>query len=193
MMKKFGYLLIIVVCLTINCNAQKLKVFRGVVVDKDTIADIYLKDIYILAFKKGTSTKEQRRKTRLFNNVVKVYPYARSAAKILEEYDKMLAGLPEKKQKALMKEAEKTLRKQYANDLEKMTFTQGLILLKLVDRETGKTTYHIVDELRGSFNAFLYQSVARLFDYDLKVNYDPNGKDKDIEYIVRLIEDGNTN
>ncbi len=192
-MKNIGYLLILVFSISFTAQAQKLKVFPGVIVGRDTMADIYLKDVYILAFKKGTSAREQRRKTKLFNNVMKVYPYARSAAKTLEEYDKMLAGLPERKQKALMKEAEKNIRNQYAAEIEKMTFTQGIILLKLVDRETGKTTYHIVDELRGAFNAFLYQSIAKLFKYDLKENYDPNGKDKEIEHIVRLIEEENSN
>lgn len=174
-------------------NAQKVKIFRGVIVDRDTIANIPLNNVYILGFKEGTSNKEKRRKTRLVNNILKVYPYARTAAQVLEKYDKMLVGLPEKEQKALMKEAEKNLRKQYLGDIEKMTFTQGIILLKLVDRETGKTTYKIVDELRGSFQAFFYQSIARLFKYNLKNNYDPKGKDKEIEQIVRMIEEGEFN
>ena len=189
---------IIGLCILMCCslqyvNAQKVKIFRGVIVDRDTIANIPLNNVYILGFKEGTSNKEKRRKTRIVNNILKVYPYARTAAQVLEKYDKMLVGLPEKEQKALMKEAEKNLRKQYLGDIEKMTFTQGIILLKLVDRETGKTTYKIVDELRGSFQAFFYQSIARLFKYNLKNNYDPKGKDKEIEQIVRMIEDGEFN
>ncbi|MFA7401488.1 MAG: DUF4294 domain-containing protein [Bacteroidales bacterium] len=189
---------IIGLCILMCCglqyvNAQKVKIFRGVIVDRDTIANIPLNNVYILGFKEGTSNKEKRRKTRLVNNILKVYPYARTAAQVLEKYDKMLVGLPEKEQKALMKEAEKNLRKQYLGDIEKMTFTQGIILLKLVDRETGKTTYKIVDELRGSFQAFFYQSIARLFKYNLKNNYDPKGKDKEIEQIVRMIEEGEFN
>ena len=189
---------IIGLCILMCCglqyvNAQKVKIFRGVIVDRDTIANIPLNNFYILGFKEGTSNKEKRRKTRLVNNILKVYPYARTAAQVLEKYDKMLVGLPEKEQKALMKEAEKNLRKQYLGDIEKMTFTQGIILLKLVDRETGKTTYKIVDELRGSFQAFFYQSIARLFKYNLKNNYDPKGKDKEIEQIVRMIEEGEFN
>jgi hypothetical protein len=189
---------IIVLCILTYCSlqyvdAQKLKIFKGVIVDRDTIANIPLNNVYILGFKNGTSNREKRRKTRLVNNILKVYPYARAAAQVLEKYDKMLVGLPEKEQKALMKEAEKNLRKQYLGDIENMTFTQGIILLKLVDRETGKTTYKIVDELRGSFQAFFYQSIARLFKYNLKDNYDPKGKDKEIEQIVRMIEDGEFN
>lgn len=174
-------------------QAQKMKIFRGVIVDRDTIALINLNDVFIISFKDGTSLREQRRKTKLIKNIIKVYPYARSAAIILENYDKQLAGLPENQQKELMKQAEKDIRKKYTSTIERMTFTQGILLLKLVDRETGKTTYNIVDELRGSFSAFLYQSIARLFKYNLKDNYDPNGKDKEIEHIVRLIEDGRLN
>ena len=188
-MKKIGILLTLTLAFNLIIQAQKIKIFPGVVVDRDTIASIQLNDIYILAFKEGTSKKEIRRKTRLFCNVLKVYPYARSAANILEEYDKMLAGLPEKEQKALMKEAERKIKKQYTKEIERLTFSQGIILLKLVDRETGKTTYRIVDELRGAFTAFFYQTIARLFKYNLKENYDPNGADKEIEHIVRLIEE----
>ncbi len=188
-MKKIGILLTLTLAFNLIIQAQKIKIFPGVVVDRDTIASIQLNDIYILAFKEGTSKKEIRRKTRLFRNVLKVYPYARSAANILEEYDKMLAGLPEKEQKTLMKEAERKIKKQYTKEIERLTFSQGIILLKLVDRETGKTTYRIVDELRGAFTAFFYQTIARLFKYNLKENYDPNGADKEIEHIVRLIEE----
>ena len=188
-MKKIGILLTLTLAFNLIIQAQKIKIFPGVVVDRDTIASIQLNDIYILAFKEGTSKKEIRRKSRLFRNVLKVYPYARSAANILDEYDKMLAGLPEKEQKALMKEAERKIKKQYTKEIERLTFSQGIILLKLVDRETGKTTYRIVDELRGAFTAFFYQTIARLFKYNLKENYDPNGADKEIEHIVRLIEE----
>ncbi len=187
---KIKFLIILFFGIILSTSAQKLKVFRGVIVDRDTIAHIPLNDIYILEFKPGTKAKEKRRKTRLFYNVVKMYPYARSAANILDEYDKKLVGLPKNTQKAMMKEAEKSIRKQYTADIERMTFSQGVILLKLVDRETGKTTYHIVDELRGAFTAFFYQTIARIFKLNLKDNYDPNGKDKEIEQIVRLIEDG---
>ena len=131
--------------------------------------------------------------TRLLYNVRKVYPYARLSAVKLKEYDDMLSQISNvNEQKRLMKEAEKQLRKQFQKDIEDLTFSQGVILLKLVDRETGKTTYKIVDELRGSLRAFFYQGIARLFGMNLKNKYDPNhdSTDKDIEKIVRMIERG---
>lgn len=190
---KIFFCFLLIIFSVIPTQAQPMRIFRGVVVDKDTIASMSLNNIYIIGFKTGTSRREKVRKTKLIRNILKVYPYARSAAEKLQEYDNLLAGLPEKRQKELMKQAEKDLRQQYTSELESMTFSQGIILLKLVDRETGKTTYKIVDELRGSFRAFFYQSIARLFNYNLKDNYDPKGKDKEIEHIVRLIEEGDLN
>ena len=141
----------------------------------------------------GRNKKDAVKFSRLLYNVRKVYPYARLSAVKLKEYDDMLSQISNvNEQKRLMKEAEKQLRKQFQKDIEDLTFSQGVILLKLVDRETGKTTYKIVDELRGSLRAFFYQGIARLFGMNLKNKYDPNHdiSDKDIEKIVRMIERG---
>jgi len=141
----------------------------------------------------GRNKKDAVKFTRLLYNVRKVYPYARLSAVKLKEYDDMLSQIANvNEQKRLMKEAEQQLRKQFQKDIENLTFSQGIILLKLVDRETGKTTYKIVDELRGSLRAFFYQGIARLFGMNLKNKYDPNhdSTDKDIEKIVRMIERG---
>ncbi|RLD53296.1 MAG: DUF4294 domain-containing protein, partial [Bacteroidetes bacterium] len=62
--------------------------------------------------------------------------------------------------------------------------------IKLVDRETGESSYALVQELRGKFTAFFWQTFARLFGYNLKIKYDPLGEDKDIENIVVMIEQG---
>jgi len=141
----------------------------------------------------GRNKKDVVKFTRLLYNVRKVYPYARLSAVKLKEYDDMLSKIANvNEQKRLMKEAEQQLRKQFQKDIENLTFSQGVVLLKLVDRETGKTTYKIVDELRGSLRAFFYQGIARLFGMNLKNKYDPNNDstDKDIEKIVRMIERG---
>ena len=175
---------------TVAQNTPKVYVFPAYIDGKDTMPLITLKTCIIIGYKPNTSKKEINRYTKLWNNILKVYPYARLAAQKLEEYDKILAKIPDtKEQKRLMKVAEKELQRDFSKELENLTFSQGIILLKLVDRETSRTTYQIVDELRGSFRAFFYQAIARLFKYDLKAKYDPNGKDREIEKIVRIIEE----
>ncbi len=71
-----------------------------------------------------------------------------------------------------------------------MTINQGRLLIKLIDRETGKTTYSVVKDMRGSFSAFMWQSVAVMFNSSLKTEYDPQGSDKNVEEAIKLIEAG---
>ena len=78
----------------------------------------------------------------------------------------------------------------YKDELKKLTITQGRILIKLIDRETNNTSYYIIKEYRGSFSAFFWQSIARIFGENLKAEYNPEDEDKLIEDIVIRIENG---
>ena len=119
-------------------------------------------------------------------------PYAREAKRRLDGLEVEIANLPKKERKAAIKRAEQQLKDDYKDQLSKYTFSQGLVLIKLIDRETSRTAYQLVGELRGSFRAGLYQALARLFGYNLKTKYDPGNDKKDelIERIVKSIERG---
>ena len=121
--------------------------------------------------------------------VKKVYPYAELASQKLIECEAEIKKDPESRKKA-MRKVEKALRKRYGKAMKKLTVTQGKILLLLIDRQTGLTTFELVKELRGSFNASMYQGLAVLFGHSLKLNYEPKGKHWMIEDIVRKIELG---
>ena len=71
--------------------------------------------------------------------------------------------------------AEAELRAEFEAEVKDLTISQGRILVKLIDRQTGETSYELVKDLRGSFVAFVWQGMARLFGQDLKSNYDPDG------------------
>ena len=92
----------------------------------------------------------------------------------------------------MLKEAEDQLTDQYTEELKNLNFTQGAILIRLIDRETGSTSYQVVQELRGKFRAFFYQGFARLWGYNLKTEFDPknNPEDEQIEVIATLLERG---
>ena len=137
-----------------------------------------------------TSTRQGR---RLVNNVRKVYPYARLAGDKLQEYDTILAHAgSDAERRRLMKQAEDEISAEYTGELEQLTFTQGAILIRLIDRETGNTSYHLVQELRGKIRAFFYQGFARLWGYNLKTEFDPhnNAEDEEIDVIATLLERG---
>jgi len=128
---------------------------------------------------------------RLRFNVIKVYPYARLAAVKLNEMNaKMSTMKSDREKRKYRKVVEEQVRKDFEDQLKKLSINQGDVLIKLIDRETGHSSYELVKDLKGSFNAFFAQSLAKLFGHDLKDQYDPTGADKTIESIVQQIERG---
>lgn len=164
---------------------------RNIYFEGETIPYIALAPIACYGNRIFKNRREAVKWDRLKYNVKKVYPYAILAAAKLKEYDRVLSTIPnENDRKRYMKVAEDQLKAQFGAELKNLTITQGRILLKLVDRETGKTTYTIVKEMRGSFSAFMWQSLSLLFNSSLKDEYDPKGEDKAIEQAITLIEGG---
>jgi len=162
----------------------------GVVTGNDTILIVHLDTVMIYG-RRPFIFHEIKGYTRLERNVKKVYPYAKLAGIKLKEYEDILAQAPtDKDRRKIMKKAEDAIEAEYGGDLRDMTFSQGKILLKLVYRETGNTSYELVSDLRGEFAAVFYQAFARIFGYNLKVTYDPEGEDREIESIVKMIEAG---
>ena len=165
-------------------------VTRAVVLEGDTIPFIELRPFTLLAPRIFTSHREEIRFTRLVYNIKRVYPYAKLAGQKFVEYHRLLSSIPESQRKRVSRELENQIREEFEGDLRRLTITQGHILIKLIDRETQHTSFDVVKEFRGGFNAVFWQSVGRLFGYNLKTRYDPNGADRHIEDIVVLIEKG---
>jgi len=162
-----------------------------VIVDGDTLPVVYYEKVDINGNKSFRNTAEARQWQRLVHNVKVAYPYAKLAGIKFAEYNKKMESISsEKEKKRMMKQAEDELQAQFGSELKELTFTQGKILLKLVDRETSNCPYEIVKDFRGRFVAFFWQGIGKLFGYDLKAKYDPLHEDADIERIVIMIENG---
>ena len=134
---------------------------------------------------------DTRRYARLIYNLKIVYPIARQAKyklAITEQHLQTISG--RRAQKEYIKEVERELKKEYTPVLRHMTFSQGKILIKLIDRETTHTSYDLVKQLRGSFSAFFWQGIARIFGANLKAQYDKEGEDRIIEQLIILYEAG---
>lgn len=135
--------------------------------------------------------RDLRRYQRMIANLKKVYPIAKQANKLLVMTEEKMADVTSKRDRdRYMKEMEKELKRVYTPVLKEMTYSQGKLLIKLIDRETNKTTYQLVKELRGSFSAFFWQGVARLFTANLKAEYDAAGEEKIVEELIVLYEAG---
>lgn len=178
---------------SIFCLAQELRLPPKIIVPariigKDTLPYITLGTIEVIAKLTKEEIKNIQKYYKLRRDVLKVWPYAKlAAAKLNEINDNTLKLKTEKERKRYIKTAEKQLKEEFQEDLKKLTITQGRILIKLIDRETGNTTYALVKELRSSLHAIFWQGVARLFGSNLKAEYDSVNNDKAIEAIIRSI------
>ncbi|MGZ4035085.1 MAG: DUF4294 domain-containing protein [Bacteroidia bacterium] len=162
-----------------------------VVYDGDTIPYAVLPAVTCVTPRVFATYKQYQAWDRLKYNVKKVYPYAILAAAKLKEYDRVLATIPrECDRNAYMRATEKQLKNEFGPELTNLSVTQGRILIKLIDRETGKTTYDVVKSMRGSFSAMMWQGVALMFNSSLKADYDADGDEKGIEIAIKMIEDG---
>jgi len=122
---------------------------------------------------------------RLVYNVRKVIPYAHFAGQRYKQLQRDLALTPDKhKQKELVDACNNQIKDLFKREIENLTISQGEVLIKLIDRETGNTSYDLVTQLKGGLDAFMLQSVARIFGHNLKETYDPD-EDRDIEAILQ--------
>jgi len=161
------------------------------IVDGDTIPHINIDEVTVVPPWKFENNRQRVRYSRLVINIKKTLPYARLARQRLNEIARVLDTIPsEKKRKIYIKKAEKELFAEFEEPLKKLTFSQGRMLIKLIDRETGDTSYELIKELKGGFSAFMWQSVARIFGSNLKSEYDSKGDDAMIEHIIMLIDSG---
>lgn len=162
------------------------------ILDGDTIPLYHMREVQIYASGMLLSPKELKQNQKLIRNVKLMLPYAQEGKRRLDALEVEIGSLPKKQRRAAIKNAETQLLNDYKDEISNYTFSQGLVLIKLIDRETNRTAYRIVGELRGSLRAGLYQTLAKLFGYNLKDTFDPqhNSKDNLIDRICLSIERG---
>lgn len=137
--------------------------------------------------------KRLARFTRLRWNVHKVYPYAVKVSSVLSEIEVEMAALPDDDaRKNYVKTKEKSLFGSYENDIRRMTRSQGKVLVKLINRETGKSTFEVIRDAKSGASALLWQSISLIFGINLKAKYDEE-EDAMIEQIVGDLEEGGYN
>ncbi|NND10354.1 MAG: DUF4294 domain-containing protein [Flavobacteriaceae bacterium] len=158
-----------------------------VLVKGDSIpqAAIELDEVMLLKKLKFDSREDRKRYLILRRKTIKVYPYAKLAAERLETMNERLAQLKRKRdKKRYAKQVQKFIEDEFSAELKKLTRTEGQILVKLIHRQTGRTTFELIKELRSGWRAFWFNNTAKLFDISLKREFDPMSEKEDY-----LIED----
>ena len=178
----------------INSTPTKSGVMEMVIIDGDTLYIYNMSEFAVVDLKPYDDPEKDRLFRKLRWHVRKVYPYAVTAANKLRMYNAELEGVKKRrKRRKIMKHREKALKTEFEDVIKKMSRTSGRVLVKLIDRETGESTYDIIKEMRGGFKAWIYQGVGKLYGADLKARYNPktNEEDEMIERVVQsLIAEG---
>ena len=150
-----------------------------------------LDDVYCFNKLEVKSTRKLKKYYKMVNNIKKVYPIAVDIKKTIDKTIAHMDSLPDKKAKdEYLKQAEKELKKEYTPRLKKLTFSQGKLLIKLVDRQCNHTSYELIKMYMGGFKAGFYNMFASLFGASLKKEYDPDVDDRLTERCILLIESG---
>src|SRR5690606_14953942 len=147
-----------------------------------------IKDVVITARRTFKTEEDRLKYLRLERNVLRVLPYAIYAQKRYEQLDRDIAVVSSKREeRRLIKACEDEIKEKFRTEIKNLSISQGAILIKLVQRQTGNSSYELVREMKGGLSAFFYQSVAKVFGHNLKSEYDPV-EDYEIENIIRGYE-----
>lgn len=157
----------------------------------DTMWCYLLPEIWVYPPILFKSEKQRRQYNRLVYNVKRVLPLAQKVNLMISETYQVLEQLPDKKSKEEhMKAVEKEIKNTYTPEMKKLTYSQGKLLIKLVDRECNQSSYEIVKAFFGPAKAAFYQVFAWTFRASLKKEYKPETDDRLIERVVHQVESG---
>ncbi|MBP7496718.1 MAG: DUF4294 domain-containing protein [Bacteroidales bacterium] len=173
---------------TVNNRNHKTK---AKIINGDTVAEYNLAEVNVYSPKIFKDINEEVLYYRLVRNIRKTYPMAKIAeARILQYNEELKKAKNEREKRQIIRKAEKALKDEFTAQIKQLSYSQGEMLLKLIYRQTGHTSFELIKEYRGAVSAAFWQTVAKLFSNDLKMKYDPEGADKNIEELVKLYEQG---
>jgi len=168
------------------------QVLEYIVEGNDTIFIDHIRASKVYSRLPKMKGREWRKYYRLVHNFSKAYPYALVARKLVMEADSTIAAdkLKGVKREKYISKVQKELFDVFEGQMRSLTVSQGALIMKLVDREVGKSSYNIIKGYKSGITAGFWQGIAKVFGSDLKAPYDPEGEDKAVEELVKIWEDG---
>lgn len=196
--KGIYYLLVLLLLISIEGKTQTIKTNilpegyqKAQIQNGDTIAVVNLREVFVFPPVKFKNKRERNRYNKLVRDVKRTLPYAKIVYETLIETYEYMETLPDDKaRQAHLKRMEKELFAEYKPQLKKLSFSQGKLLIKLIDRECNQSSYNLLKAYLGTFRAGFWNFFAGMFGASLKTEYDPDGKDALTERIVVLVENG---
>ena len=171
---------------------EKEQLLEFIIEDGDTIYIDQIRASKVYSKLPKMKGREWRKYYRLVHNFSKAYPYALVAKKLVLEADSTIAAdkLKGVKREKYISKVQKELFDVFEGQMRNLTVTQGALIMKLIDREVGKSSYNLIKGYKSGITAGFWQGVAKMFGSDLKAPYDPEGEDKATEELVQIWEAG---
>lgn len=164
---------------------------KHTILDGDSALLMDLGNVYVYPVMELKSEKQRKAFNRLVNNVKKVLPMAKETNQIIIETYEYLQTLPDDKaRQEHMKKVEAEIYSSYKPRMKKLTYSQGKLLIKLVNRECNSSSYEIVKAFMGPIRAGFWQAFAWTFGASLKKQYKPETTDRITERVVLMVEAG---
>ena len=149
----------------------KGKIYSAMISEGDTLILADLDDVSITSFRKFDSDADYKKYQKFRRYAAKVFPYAKEGIRIFREVEYASQHLSRRERKKRIKELEKELKAEFEQPLTKLTKLQGKILIKMIEKETDKSMYNLMKQVKGRFNAFYWNQFSKLYSYDLKEGY----------------------
>lgn len=175
-LKAFAFGVLMLLAMTVNGQIT--------IVNGDTITDVERMDPIILS---NTLDEQAINDYKILKRrVIKTMPFAKMAAYKMKAMEDQLATIGNKRdRKKFIKKCENSLKTMYTQQLKNLTIGEGQVLMKLLHRETGKTSWEILKNYRGTAEAFFWQAFGSFWGHDLKQEFDPV-LDYQIEHIIKI-------
>lgn len=166
-------------------SKTKKKIVSYLVIDGDSIPLYQLDEVVVRPL---ADSGEMERFKKLRRNIKAVLPYAKLAAFKLQLMEDNLKKIEKKRdRKRYINQSEKSIKEEFMKELQNLTMSQGKLLLKLIHRETGKTTYEIMNNYGGGLETIFWQAVAKTYHANMKETFDPV-YDWEIDFIIKKLE-----
>jgi hypothetical protein len=149
----------------------------------DTLLIAQLDDVSVSSFRKFNSDEDYKKYRRYRAYAIKVYPYAVEAVKVFRQIEVVTAEMRRGKQKKYVKHLQKELDDKFEDPLRKLSRTQGMVLMKMVEKELNVPTYELIKELRGGFTASYWSTMGRFYGHRLREGY-KRGEDPILDIVL---------
>lgn len=184
-----GIIYVLMLALSINAKAQEPELLELYTDGKDTMPMVSLKAVEINEQMGEQGKATRARFTEMIHDVREALPYARFFARKMRRLDSTLNTIESREARnAFLKKEEKKLKGELKSELKDLDYDQGRILIKLISRETDRTTYELIKRYKSGLKATMWQTAAKVFSMDLKETYDKQ-EEEALERILKAIDE----